>query len=338
MQALVWEGAWQMPLQDIDAPEPGPEDVIVAVEAAGICGSDVHGYTGSTGRRFSGIVMGHEFAGQIKALGSAVTEHRIGDRVIVHPILTCGECIQCLAGRPNICMKRKLIGIHQHGAYSEAVLVPQSQLYPLPDHLTYEQGAFAEPLGIALHAVNNTPFNPTDTIVIVGAGPIGLLAMLAARHKGVARIIVTDRIASRLARAQQLGADEVINVAEQDAVARVCELTQGAGADAAIEAVGITATVQQALALTRTAGHITWIGNAQPEVAINMQDVVGREITIRGTYGFYQEFGEAINALATGEIDVRPLIDRVAPLAEGPDIFRSLADGSLDAVKVILHP
>lgn len=338
MQALVWEGAWQMPLQDIDAPEPGPEDVIVAVEAAGICGSDVHGYTGSTGRRFSGIVMGHEFAGQIKALGSAVTEHRIGGRVIVHPILTCGECIQCLAGRPNICMKRKLIGIHQHGAYSEAVLVPQSQLYPLPDHLTYEQGAFAEPLGIALHAVNNTPFNPTDTIVIVGAGPIGLLTMLAARRKGVARIIVTDRIASRLERAKQLGADEVINVAEQDAVARVCELTQGAGADAAIEAVGITATVQQALALTRTAGHITWIGNAQPEVAINMQDVVGREITIRGTYGFYQEFGEAINALATGEIDVRPLIDRVAPLAEGPDIFRSLADGSLDAVKVILHP
>jgi len=338
MQALVWEGAWQMPLQDIDASEPGPEDVIVAVEAAGICGSDVHGYTGSTGRRFSGIVMGHEFAGQIKAVGSAVTEHHIGDRVIVHPILTCGECIQCLAGRPNICMKRKLIGIHQHGAYAESVLVPQSQLYPLPDHLTYEQGAFAEPLGIALHAVNNTPFNPTDTIVIVGAGPIGLLTMLAARRKGVARIIVTDRIASRLARAKQLGADEVINVAEQDAVARVRELTQGAGADASIEAVGATATVQQALALTRTAGHITWIGNAQPEVAINMQDVVGREITIRGTYGFYKEFGEAINALATGEIDVRPLIDRIATLAEGPDIFRSLADGSLDAVKVILHP
>jgi L-iditol 2-dehydrogenase len=162
--------------------------------------------------------------------------------------------------------------------------------------------------------------------------------MLAARRKGAKQIILTDRIASRLARAKQLGADEVINVAEQDALARVRELTQGAGADAAIEAVGITATVQQALAVTRTAGHITWIGNAQPEVAINMQDVVGREITIRGTYGFYQEFGEAINALATGEIDVRPLIDRIATLEEGPELFRSLADGSLDAVKVILHP
>lgn len=327
-----------MPLQDIDAPEPGSEDVIVAVEAAGICGSDVHGYTGSTGRRFKGIAMGHEFSGQIQAVGAGVTAHKVGDRVIVHPILTCGECAQCLAGRPNICVKRQLIGIHQHGAYAESVRVPQGQIYHLPDHLTYEQGAFAEPLGIAMHAVKKTPFTPTDTVVIVGSGPIGLLTLLAAKRKGAGQIIVTDRVASRLKRAKQLGADEVINVAEQDVVARVRELTQGAGADVAIEAVGITATVQQALAVTRTAGNITWIGNAQPEVSLNMQDVVGREITIRGVYGFYEEFGEAINALASGEIDVRPLIDRVASLEEGPEIFHDLAEGTLDAVKVILHP
>jgi L-iditol 2-dehydrogenase len=267
-----------------------------------------------------------------------VTDYKVGDRVIVNPILICGECAQCRAGRPNICEKRRLIGIHQNGAYAEAVSVPQSQLYRLPEHLTWEQGAFAEPMGISLHAVANTPFTPDDTVLIVGAGPIGLLTLLAARRKGAKRIIMTDRVSARLARAQQLGADVVINVAEEDAIARIKDLTNGAGVDAAIEAVGATLSVQQALAAVRTAGHITWIGNAQREVSLNMQDVVGREITIRGVYGFYREFGEAIEALASGEIDVKPLIDRIAPLSEGPELFREMAEGRLDAVKVILHP
>jgi L-iditol 2-dehydrogenase len=338
MKALVYEGAWQMPLREIDAPMPGPEDVVVAVRAVGVCGSDVHGFTGSTGRRYPGIVMGHEFTGVISAVGERVTDHHVGERVVVHPLLTCGMCELCLAGRPNVCLNRTMIGMHQHGAYAEAVSVPQRQLHRLPEALSWEHGALVEPLAVALHAVNNTPLNLMEHVVVVGAGPIGLLVLLAARLKGAGTIIVTDRSPHRLDLARQLGANLVVNVAEQDAVAAVHAATGGVGAHAAIEAVGITPTVQQALAVTRIGGHVTWIGNSAPEVTLNMQHVVTREITIRGVYGFNAEFAQALELLASGRINVAPLIERIAPLAEGPQLVHDLAKGALETVKVVLTP
>lgn len=338
MKALVYEGPWQMPLRQIDAPVAEANEVIVAVQASGVCGSDVHGFTGSTGRRTPGIVMGHEFTGAITSAGAAVSAFNAGDRVVVQPLTTCGVCAMCRAGRPNVCLNRGLIGMNTNGAYAEAVRVPQQQLYRLPDNVSWEHGSLVEPLSVALHAVNLTPLNLMDTVVIVGAGTIGLLALLAAKLKGAGRIIVTDRIPHRLELATQLGADLVINVAEQDPLAVVREATDGAGAHAAIEAVGISPTVQQALALTRIGGHVTWIGNSAPEVTLNMQQVVTREITIRGTYGYNQEFPQAIAALATGRIDVAPLIERVAALEEGPQLVHDLAKGTLDVAKVILKP
>ncbi len=338
MKALVYEGAWQMPLREIEPPVAGPDDVIVTVQAAGVCGSDVHGYTGSTGRRTPGIVMGHEFSGIITSLGTQVEGYNEGDRVVVQPLTTCGSCEMCLAGRPNVCVKRTLIGMHTHGAYAEAVSVPRQQLFTLPDNLSWEQGAMVEPLSVALHAANITPLGIMDTVVIVGAGTIGLLALLAVRLKGAGRVIVTDLSKHRLELARQLGADIVVNIAEQDPVEVVRQATRGAGADAAIEAVGITPTVQQALAVTRIGGNITWIGNSAPEVTLNMQQVVTREITIRGTYGFNNEFGLAIDALSLGRIDVKPLIERIAPLAEGPELVHDLAKGTLDVAKAILKP
>ena len=327
-----------MPLREVEPPAPGPDDVVVAVRAAGVCGSDVHGFTGSTGRRTPGIVMGHEFAGTIASTGTAVQGYAPGDRVVVQPLTTCGACEMCLAGRPNVCRNRTLIGMHTHGAYAEAVRVPQRQLYRLPEGLSWEQGSLVEPLSVALHAANLTPLSLMDTVVIVGAGTIGLLALLAARLKGAGTIIVTDRIAHRLDLARQLGADIVVNAAERDPVAVVQDATNGAGAHAAIEAVGISATVQQALAVTRIGGHVTWIGNSAPEVTLNMQQVVTREITIRGTYGFNQEFAQAIDALHSGRIDATPLIERVAPLEDGPQIVHDLAKGTLDLAKVVLTP
>ncbi|HMO57488.1 MAG TPA: galactitol-1-phosphate 5-dehydrogenase [Roseiflexaceae bacterium] len=338
MQVLMYEGPWQMPLREIDAPVAGANDVIVKVEAVGICGSDVHGFTGSTGRRTPGIVMGHEVSGTISALGSAVRGYHIGDRVIIQPQTTCGSCRMCLAGRSNICEKRTMIGMHTHGAYAEAVRVPSAQLYRMPDGLSWEHGALVEPLAVALHAVNCTPLNLMESVVIVGAGPIGLLALLGARLKGAGKIIVTDRSKHRLALAKQLGADLTVNVAEEDAVATVLAATEGRGAHAAIEAVGITPTVQQALAMTRIGGHVTWIGNSAPEVTLNMQQVVTREITIRGVYGFGDEFGQAIHALSSGALPVAPLIEQVAPFHKGPPLFDGLARGTLETVKIILRP
>jgi L-iditol 2-dehydrogenase len=339
MRALVYEGAWQMPLREIENPAPESREVVVAVKAVGICGSDVHGYTGSTGRRYPGIAMGHEFSGTISAIGPNVGEYQVGDEVIVDPILTCGACAMCRAGRTNVCLNRTMIGMHQHGAYAEAVRVPQRQLHRKPAGLSWERASLIEPLSVALHAVNQTPFLVGERVAIIGTGPIGLLALLVARLKGAGTIIVTDRSAHRLDLARQLGADVVVDVAEQDPIAAVQAATGGRGADAAIEAVGIAPTVQQALAVTRIGGNITWIGNSAPEVSLNMQHVVTREIAIRGVYAFTSaEFDQSIGLLASGRLNVDPLIERIAPLADGPQLIHDLAKGTLDAVKVVLTP
>jgi L-iditol 2-dehydrogenase len=293
---------------------------------------------GTTGRRTPPLVMGHEFSGTIAAIGAAVEGRRVGDRVVVQPLLTCGACANCRAGLPNICLNRRGIGMNVDGAYAEAVRVPQRLLHDLPAELSWEQGALVEPLAVALHAVNLTPLALGDSVAIVGAGPIGLLTLLAARLKGAGRIVITDRSAHRLAVARQLGADAAVDVAEQDPLGVVRALTDGAGAHATIEAVGIEATVRQALALVRTGGHVTWIGNSQPEVGLNMQEVVTRELTIRGAYGFNDEFARAIALLRDGRIAAAPLIERVAPLGDGPALVHDLAEGSLEDVKVILKP
>lgn len=338
MRALVFERPWEMPLRQIEEPSPAAGEVLVAVRAAGVCGSDVHGFTGSTGRRKPGIIMGHEFTGTIARLGPGTQGWRVGERVVVQPLSTCGSCALCRAGRSNICEHRTLIGMSSHGAYAELVRVPQRQLFRLPERLSWEHGALVEPLAVALHAVNCTPFNLMDSVLVVGAGPIGLLTLLAARLKGAGTIIVTDRSRHRLALARRLGADLAIDVNEQDPAPAVLDATGGAGVHVALEAVGSSATVQQALALTRTGGHMTWIGNAAPEVSLNMQQVVTREITVRGAYGFGVEFGQALAAIGDGRMDMAPLVERVAPLEDGTRLFHDLATGASDVVKVILTP
>ncbi len=339
MRALVYEGPWQMPLREIAMPEAGPDDAIVTVQAVGVCGSDVHGFMGTTGRRKPPIVMGHEFSGVVTSVGERVAGYRPGDRVVVFPLLTCGVCVNCRAGRPNICLNRGGLGMNLNGAYAEAVRVPQPMLYRLPEDMSWEQGALVEPLAVAMHAVNLTPLALMDTLVIIGAGTIGLLALLSARQRGAGMIVVTDRSAHRLETARRLGADVVVNIDEQDPAAAVQALTGGAGAHAAIEAVGATAAVQQSLAVVRSGGHVTWIGNSQPEVTVNMQQIVTRELTVRGAYGFVDEFSASIEAIRQSRwFDFTQLIELVAPLEDGPRLVHDLAKGELAAVKVILKP
>ena len=339
MKALVFESAWQMPLREVEAPQPGPNDVIVSVQAVGICGSDVHGYMGITGRRLPPMVMGHEFGGIVSMVGEGVTRAQVGQRVIVQPLITCGQCANCRAGLPNICLNRSGLGMMStHGAMAEAVRVPEQLLYPMPEGMAWDQSALVEPLAVALRAVNQTPLTLMGTVVIIGAGTIGLLTLLAARLRGAGQVIVTDLSPHRLALASQLGADVVVNVREADPVAVVHERTGGQGAQAVIEAVGIAASVKQSLAVVRTGGHITWIGNSEAEVPLNMQQVVTRELTIRGTYGFAEEFGRSIQAIESGRVDVAPLIERTAPLEDGPQLMHDLAKGTLDVAKVVLRP
>jgi len=338
MRALVYEGPWQMPLREVRAPHAGPGEVIIDVQAVGVCGSDVHGYKGVTGRRKPPIIMGHEFSGTISEVGEAVTRFRAGDRVVAQPLMSCGQCYNCRRGLSNICVNRSGLGVNLNGAYAQRVKVRQDMVYALPGEMTWEQGAMVEPLSVAMHAVNITPMDLGDAIAIIGAGTIGLLTLLAVRLAGAGKVIVTDTSPRRLSIAAGFGADVTVNVSGTDPAQAVLSETGMQGAHAVIEAVGIGATVKQSLDLVRTGGHVTWIGNSQPTVELNMQQVVTRELTIRGAYGFNEEFPRAIEAIHTGRIDVTSLIEAVKDLEDGPELFHDLAEGKSDPVKVILRP
>jgi L-iditol 2-dehydrogenase len=338
VRALVFDGPGRLHLEDRPEPVPGEGEVVVAVRTSGICGSDVHGYLGTTGRRRPGVVMGHEAAGVVTGLGPAVVGVAIGDRVALRSILPCGLCDPCRQGRPNVCIDRRGLGMHLDGAYADAVVLPAAMLLRLPDTLPFEDAALIEPLAVAMHAVDITPRSLMDRVVIVGAGTIGLLTLLAVRLGGAGQVIVTDRSAHRLAVARRLGADEAIDVTVTDPVARILEATAGRGADVVFEAVGVSATVQQSLAVARLGGAITWIGNSEPRVELGMQDLVTRELTLRGAYGSVDEFERAAAALAEGRIHVRPLIEHVAPLEDAVRLFAELGAGRLEAVKVLLTP
>lgn len=338
VRALMFEAPWQMPLREVEAPQPGPGEVLIRVRAAGVCGSDVHGFTGSTGRRRPGVIMGHEFCGTVEALGEGVSGHAVGERVVVQPIISDGTCPECRAGRPNLCLNRRGIGWSVNGGYAEFVSVPGQNALPLPAEVGWQEGALVEPLAVALHAANLTPLSVGDTVVVLGAGPVGLLTVLALKLRGAGRVIVSDLSPHRLDLARRMGADEVIHAGEVDPVETVRARTGGRGADAVLEVVGITATARQSVLMVRNGGNVTWVGNSAPTVEIPMQEVVTREITVRGAYAFVEEFLRAVELLRSERVDVTPLIELVAPLADGPVLVHDLARGTLDAVKVVLEP
>ena len=328
MRALVYQAPWKMTLEQVPAPVAGPGEVVVDVKAVGICGSDVHGYTGSTGRRIPPMIMGHELSGVISATGAGVTAAKCGDEVVVTPIFPFNGIGQ-----------RKVIGVFDTpGGYAEQVVVHESMLLPKPAHLSWRQAAMCEPLSVVLHAINRTPIPLMGTVAIVGAGSIGLLTMMAARLAGAGKIIMTDLIAHRLEMAEELGADVTINVKEKDPVKTILDLTGGRGVDVTLEAVGLAETVQQAHKITRNGGHVTWIGNNAKMIDLDMQEVVARELTVRGTYGFSSEFPLALDAIASGRINVEPLMEAVAPLEDGLRWIDELAKGKTEMVKVILEP
>ena len=336
MKALMYRGPWKMPVEELDEPTPTAGKVVVDVQAVGICGSDVHGFTGNSGRRTPGIVMGHEFAGTISELGPEVEGYAVGDGVVVMPLYSVAAGVDPYP--LNLSPHRRLTGMNEHGAYAQRVAVRAAQLFPKPAGLSWQRAALCEPMAVTLHAARITPINPMQKVAVIGAGPIGLLTMLAARLKGAGTVIVVDRSVHRLELAEELGADAVINVDGTDADAAIREMT-GGGVDVAFEAVGISSTARLSVEVTRNGGNITWIGNNARMIEVDMQSIVTREMSVRGSYGFDEtDFAAAIEALSTGRLNVDPLVEEIAPLEDGPEIFRSLAAGENDLVKIILKP
>jgi L-iditol 2-dehydrogenase len=341
MRALVLSEYKRLEVRDVPAPAVGERDVLVRVRACGICGSDVHGYDGSSGRRLPPVVMGHEAAGVVERAGSGVARWSRGDRVTFDSTVSCGGCDYCRAGRSNLCDKRKVLGVscgdyRQEGAFAELVAVPEHIVYRLPDEVPFEQAAMVEPVSVAVHAVARAPM-PARDAVVVGVGTIGLLVVQALRAAGTRRVIAVDVDEGKLALARRLGAEVALDPTGIDVPSEVRRLTEG-GADVAVECVGATEPIKTAVACVRKGGSVVLVGNVSPSIQLPLQAVVTGELTLLGTCASNGEYPRAIELLRTGVIDVRPLITLVAPLEDGPAMFERLHAREPGLMKVVLQP
>jgi L-iditol 2-dehydrogenase len=343
MKALVLEEYKRLVYEDVPEPVMGPEEVLISVRACGICGSDVHGLDGSTGRRRPPLIMGHEAAGVICRTGSEVRDWKAGDRVTFDSTVYCGQCGFCRAGRINLCNHRRVLGVscqdyRQHGAFAELVAVPQRVLYRLPEGLPFEHAAMVEPVSIAVHAVGRASLALNDTAVVVGAGMIGLFIIQALRLAGCGRIIAVDVAAGKLELARGLGADEVIHSGAKDALAEVLALTQGCGAAAVFEAVGLGPTVDLAVRAARKGASVTLVGNLSPKVELPLQAVVTGELSLFGSCASCGEYPACLDMIGRGAIRVAPLLSALAPLEEGAAWFERLYRNEPGLFKVVLEP
>lgn len=331
MNALLLKEYMNLELTTMPEPEIADDEVRIRVRACGICGSDVHGLDGSTGRRIPPLVMGHEAAGEVAALGTGVRDLHIGDRVTFDSTIYCGQCAYCARGLVNLCDNRQVMGVspgpyRRHGAFAEYVAVPRRIVYKLPDGLSYEQAALIEAVSVAMHAVNLTPVRLGDSAVVIGAGMIGVLAVQCLKAAGCARIIAIDPVESRLEMARELGATDTSTAAEKF------------DADLCLECVGTKEAVRSAIGAVRKGGAVTLVGNVSPVVELPLQDVVSRQIRLQGSAASCGEYPAAMDLMARGVICVDPLISAVAPLAEGADWFGKLYRREDNLIKVILRP
>jgi L-iditol 2-dehydrogenase len=313
MQALVMKAFFELVLAELPIPRiERSDDVLIEIKTAGVCGSDLHGYTGQSGRRTPPVVMGHEATGRVVETGTGVNDLPHGTRVAIHPIDDSrGE--------------RRLLGKDAPGAFAQYVVWPARNLVPLPDAVTFEHGALVEPLAVAVRAVNRAGPGGAASAVVVGAGTIGLLVASVLKHRGVATVVISDPSPERRGVASNIGVDVAVDPRQIDIAEVVLDLTDGRGADVAFEAVGIAATVAQAHAVVKDGGTVVWIGNNVRLIDVDMQQVVTRELAVLGTYAMSgDDFVDALGLLEAGAIDVANLINRWATLPEGPALFDEL--------------
>ncbi len=342
MKALVLKEYRKFSYEDVPVPEFGPEDVLVAVKACGICGSDVHGMDGSTGRRRPPIIMGHEASGVVTATGTSVKNWKTGQRVTFDSTIYCGSCEFCRRGQVNLCAQRRVLGVScedysRNGAFAEFVAVPQRVLYALPDQLPFEHAALVEPFTIALHAVRRVAAAANEAAVVIGCGMIGLAMIQTLRATGCGGIIAVDVAADKLARAKSAGATRTID-SNDDPLANILGLTRGEGADVVLEAVGLAETVDLAVRCARKGGCVALVGNVAPSVELPLQIAVTRELSLLGCCASAGEYPACLEMMARGAIDPKPLLSAVAPLQEGASWFDRLHAREPGLLKVILTP
>jgi L-iditol 2-dehydrogenase len=343
MKALLLTDYKKLYVVDMPVPDVADDEVLVRVRACGICGSDIHGYDGSTGRRIPPLVMGHEAAGVIERVGRDVHGFTVGERVSCDSTVSCGTCDFCRRGQINLCDNRTVLGVscgdyRRHGAFAEYVAVPSRILYKLPATLPFERAALIEAVSIAVHAVNRHPPKPNDTAVVVGSGMIGLLIIQVLAAKGSRNIVAVDLDPHKLKLAERLGATRTLNAHQKDVPAAVRAVTGGKGGDVSFEVVGHGDTVVSAIRSLRKGGTVVLVGNLSPTVELPLQEVVSREISVLGSCASSGEIPECIDLLTRGAVDVDPIISLKASLDEGPELFARLYGGDGTLMKVIIQP
>ena len=321
MKALVMHEYKKLSFEEVPIPRIGSDEVLVHVQACSVCGSDVHGFDGSTGRRRPPVIMGHEASGIIEACGSNVRDYHAGDRVTFDSTVYCGRCEKCRAGMVNLCLSRQVLGVsceeyNRSGCFAEYVSIPRHILYRLPDNVTYVQAAMVEPLSVAYHAATRTAVGENDTVALIGVGTIGLLTLQVIRAFGAKRIIAVDISESRLQLARENGASVCINSSDPQAAEQIRNASDG-GVDIAFDVTGIDATVSLCIRSVRTGGRVVLVGNVAPDVHFPLQKVVTGQISLFGSCASAGEYPQCLDLIAAGKVNVDAMISRVVPLRDG---------------------
>jgi threonine dehydrogenase-like Zn-dependent dehydrogenase len=339
MKALFYPAWDRVEIREVAEPTPQPGEVIVKVAAVGICGSELHGFVTHAARRTPPLIMGHEFCGTIATVGAGVTGYRPGDRVAVNSVISCGRCDECLDGQSHLCCSGEVYGTKRSGAFAELCAAPAATLLPLPENVSSLHAALTEPLGNAVHALSLTRLRFPETLVIFGAGTIGLFVLQVARTAGVFQVAVVDVSDARLDVARRLGADVTFNPRNDDILAAVGSLTRGRGADVAVDAVGAADTRHAAVMATRQGGDIVWLGLHDDPTQVSGFAVVLGERRISGSFAVTpRDLRTAIGLFAAGKIELAPWV-RTFPLAEGARVFQQLVTAPPeDYIKAILLP
>ncbi|HVO38992.1 MAG TPA: galactitol-1-phosphate 5-dehydrogenase [Spirochaetia bacterium] len=343
MKALVLKEYNRLQYEEVADPRIADEDVLLEVKSCGICGSDVHGMDGSTGRRIPPVIMGHEASGVIARVGAAVDGWKPGERVTMDSTVWCGECWYCRRGEVNLCERRRVLGVscaeyRCSGAFAQYVAVPARILYRIPDQVDFSRAAMVEPLAIAMHAVRLARPEIQETAVVIGAGMIGLMVLQCLKASGCSSVLVADVDPAKLGRARECGADAVLDPAASGFAEVVLSRTSGRGADMAFEAVGVSAAVQSAVGSVRKGGRVALVGNVSPRVELPLQTVVTRQISLLGSCASQGEYPACLSLMASGLLRLDLILSAEAPLSEGAAWFDRLYHRDPSLMKVILKP
>jgi (R,R)-butanediol dehydrogenase/meso-butanediol dehydrogenase/diacetyl reductase len=326
MKAVVLQGVRRLELVELPEPEPEPGEVKLRVRYCGVCGTDLHEFRSdllTKGWRRQSFILGHELSATVVGLGPGVEGFAPGDLLTVNPGEPCGQCPPCQRGHDNLCQQVRAIGYQRPGAFAEYLCAKADRAVKFPPDTRPDLVAFTEPLAVAVHAMNQGQLQPGESVFIAGAGPIGALCVVAARRGGAGRIIVSEPAANRRALAQQLGADEVIDPLASPAIAQVRALT-GGRVDLAVECVGIGPALDDCLTVIRRGGRCVLTGVFEEPYPVRLQRTTVLEHQLIGTFGYREEFAEAAQLIASGAVDVTPLISRTVSLSELPAAFAEL--------------